>query len=353
MRKILHLDMDAFFASVEQRDNPDLQNKPIAVGGGGERGVVAAASYEARKFGVKSAMNGSRAKGLCKDLIFVPPHFEKYKRVSSQIHEIFSRYTDKIEPLSLDEAYLDITENKLNLNSGTYIAQAIKNDVFNETGLVVSAGVSYNKFLAKMASDQDKPDGLFVIQPEEGEKFIEKLDIKRFYGVGKVTANKMNELGIFKGKDLLRFTERELINYFGKSGSFLFKIARGEDNREVLANRERKSIGVETTYDVNIDNETLLWEESKKLLETLWGRMERNEGFGRTLSMKIRNDNFETYSKSKTVNMLISSKEELYNLSVLLFNTFLPIERPIRLLGFSVSGFDLDGFEFSQLEMNL
>ena len=208
--------MDAFYASVEQRDNPELKGKPVAVGGGGERGVVAAASYEARTFGVRSAMIGRRAKELCPELIFVRPRFEEYKKVSNQIRAVFQQYTDIIEPLSLDEAYLDITENKMRMNSATFLAQSIKTDIFNATNLRASAGVSYNKFLAKLASDEDKPNGLFVITPEEGKVYVEQLPIHKFHGVGKATAERMKEIGIFKGKDLLAFSEKELKKYFLK-----------------------------------------------------------------------------------------------------------------------------------------
>ncbi len=332
--------MDAFFASVEQRDNPNLKGLPVAVGGGEERGVVAAASYEARKFGVRSAMNGKRAKELCPELVFVRPRFEAYKAVSNQIHSIYERYTDSIEPLSLDEAYLDITENKMRMSSATFIAQAIKNDIFNETNLIASAGVSYNKFLAKLASDEDKPNGLFVIPPEHGKKYVEKLPIQKFYGVGKATASRMQELNIFKGKDLLAFNERELNHYFGKSGSFFYQIARGIDNRKVISERERKSIGVETTFSENISNEIELWDSAKRLLETLWKRSSKSNKRGRTLSLKLRYSDFTTITKSKTADTDITTENELMDLAVQVYNAVLPLENPIRLIGFSISGFD-------------
>jgi DNA polymerase-4 len=332
--------MDAFFASVEQRDNPALKGLPVAVGGGAKRGVVAAASYEARVFGVRSAMNGKRAKELCPELIFVPPRFESYKDVSNQIRIIFERYTDIIEPLSLDEAYLDITENKMRMSSATFIAQAIKNDIFNETQLVASAGVSYNKFLAKLASDEDKPNGLFVIPPEDGKAFVEKLPIEKFHGVGKATAIRMRELNIFKGKDLLAFNENELKYYFGKSGSFFHQIARGIDNRKVVAERERKSVGVEITFNGNITDELELWEEAKKLLATLWIRQARANKKGRTLSLKIRFGDFQTITRSKTVLEEINSENKMIELAVELYNEILPLENPIRLIGYSFSSFD-------------
>ncbi len=346
MRKIIHIDMDAFFASVEQRDDDRLQGKPVAVGGGGERGVVAAASYEARKFGVFSAMNGKRAKELCPDLIFVPPRFEVYKEVSQQIREVFEQYTDIIEPLSLDEAYLDITENKMRMNSATFLAQSIKTDIYNRTGLRASAGVSYNKFLAKLASDQDKPDGLFVITPEQGKAFVEQLPIHKFHGVGKATAEKMKELNVFKGKDLLAFSEEELKRYFGKSGSFFFNIAKGIDSREVKAERERKSIGVENTFVENIKDELVLWNEVKKLLAVLWKRQVKSEKTGRTLSLKIRYSDFKTISKSKTIVQGIHSEKELSDLAVELFNEIIPLGDSVRLIGYSLSSFD-------KSEMNL
>ncbi len=340
MRKIIHIDMDAFFASVEQRDNADLRGKPLAVGGGGERGVVAAASYEARKFGVYSAMNGKRAKELCPELIFVPPRFEVYKEVSRQIRLVFEQYTDLIEPLSLDEAYLDITENKMHMRSATFLAQSIKTDIFNSTGLHASAGVSYNKFLAKLASDQDKPNGLFVIKPEDGKSFVEQLPIHKFHGVGKSTTEKMKELNIFKGKDLLAFSKEELEKYFGKAGGFFYNIARGIDLRSVKYERERKSIGVENTFRENITDEIVLWNEAKKILNTLWKRQEKSEKEGRTLTLKIRYADFQTFSKSKTVEKGIGSEKELTDVAVELFNEILPLNHSIRLMGYTISSFD-------------
>lgn len=340
MRKIIHLDMDAFFASVEQRDHPELQGKPIAVGGNGDRGVIAAASYEARAFGVRSAMSSSKAKLLCPDLIFVKHRFSAYQEVSRQINSIFHQYTDLVEPLSLDEAFLDITENKVSQSSATFVAQSIKNDVLKETGLTVSAGVSYNKFLAKMASDMDKPNGLFVIDPSDGQAFIDQLPIEKFFGVGKATAHKMKELGIFKGKDLKRFDEVDLEHYFGKSGRFFYQIARGIDERPVKPHRERKSIGVENTFTENIQEDLVLWEKARGLLDELWRRVQKKESVGRTLSLKIRFADFSTHSRNKTIENGIQTNKQLMNLAVELFNQFLPLEMGVRLLGFSLSGFD-------------
>jgi DNA polymerase-4 len=349
--KIIHIDMDAFFASVEQRDFPELQGKPVAVGGGAERGVVAAASYEARKFGVRSAMNGRHAKELCPRLIFVPPRFDVYKQASREIHEVFERYTDLIEPLSLDEAYLDVTCNKIQLDSGTFIAQSIKNEIFQKTGLVASAGVSYNKFLAKLASDQDKPDGLYIIEPFQGKAFVANLPIGKFHGVGKATADKMKELGIFRGKDILLFEEKDLVRHFGKAGHFFYNIARGIDNREVRAERERKSVGVENTFSQNILGDEDVWEECKKLLEKLWKRVGKNEKYGRTLSLKIRNNHFETQTKSKTIDHDIIDMDMLYEVAADLYNAYVPFDEPLRLIGFSMSNFNKEDEEDFQLRM--
>lgn len=332
--------MDAFYASVEQRDNPALRGKPVAVGGGGERGVVAAASYEARRFGVRSAMNGKKAKEKCPSLLFVPPRFEVYKSVSQQVRTIFERYTDKIEPLSLDEAYLDIAENKMRLTSATFLAQAIKTEILNETQLVASAGVSYNKFLAKIASDEDKPNGLFVITPEQGKAFVQQLPIAKFHGVGEATANRMKELNIFKGKDLLAYSLEELTHYFGKSGAFFYNIARGIDERAVRFERERKSIGIETTFRQNISDDMELWKEGQKLMQKLWLRQEKVGKVGRTLSLKIRFANFQTLTRSKTRETELNSEKDLVELAVELFNEILPLENAVRLIGFSLSSFD-------------
>ncbi|MCK5700612.1 MAG: DNA polymerase IV, partial [Cyclobacteriaceae bacterium] len=249
MRKIIHIDMDAFFASIEQRDNPDLLGKPVAVGGAGKRGVVAAASYEARKFGVFSAMPASIALRKCPELIFTKPRFDVYKEVSNQIRQIFLEYTDLVEPLSLDEAYLDVTENKKGLGSATIIAREIKSKINSTTHLIASAGVSINKFLAKVASDQDKPDGLYVIKPNQAESFVDGLAIEKFFGIGKVTAKKMHELGINTGADLKQISIEELVRRFGKVGRYYFDIARAIDKRLVNPNRIRKSLGAERTFE--------------------------------------------------------------------------------------------------------
>lgn len=338
-RKIIHIDMDAFFASVEQLDNPELRGKPVAVGGNSERGVIAAASYEARKFGVKSAMSSKIAAQKCPSLIFVRPRFERYKEVSTQIHEIFSRYTDIIEPLSLDEAFLDVTENKIRLKSATFIAKAIKNDIKNELNLIASAGVSYNKFLAKMASDEDKPDGLFVIKQEDALSYIDRLPIEKFFGVGKVTAEKMREFGIINGKELRRFNEDILIKHFGKAGSFFYKIARGIDLREVQPDRERKSIAVENTFSTDITTETELRVEARKIVSQLWKRSNKSGYLGRSLSIKLKFFDFTQITRSLTLETFLDSEEILFIQSEFLINQVLPLQKPVRLIGFQLSQF--------------
>ncbi|MBU2020173.1 MAG: DNA polymerase IV [Bacteroidetes bacterium] len=353
MRKIIHLDMDAFYASVEQRDHPEWRGKPLAVGGSGERGVIAAASYEARKFGVRSAMSGRKALELCPELIFAPLRFKAYKEVSSKVNTIFSRYTNLIEPLALDEAYLDVTENFVGLESATFIAQSIKNDIYEETGLTASAGVSYNKFLAKLASDEDKPNGLFVIEPKDALQYLEQLPIGKFYGVGSATEKKFKEFGIFKGKDLLYHSQADLLHYFGKSGGFLYNVIRGEDNRPVLSNRERKSLGVETTFQNNIANDDLLWFEARKLLENLQTKCENANTSGRTLTFKIRFSDFSTHTKSRTEREDILNLDDFLDLGVQLYSEFIPLEKEVRLIGFSISGFDKDQEEFQQLSLRL
>ncbi len=345
MRKIIHVDMDAFYASVEQLDNPELIGKPVAVGGSKERGVVAAASYEARQFGVKSAMSSAIAARQCPNLIFVKPRFERYKEISTKIREIFQRYTDIIEPLSLDEAYLDVTENKMGLNSATFIAQSIKTDIKSELNLIASAGVSYNKFLAKLASDQDKPNGLFVILPEEAQQYINSLPIRRFHGVGKATADKMLELQIHFGEDLMRFSKEELIHYFGKFGNYLYSVARGIDNRQVEFDRERKSIAVENTLSNDIFDSITFEETALIILETLWNRYQKFEKNGRTLSLKIKYSDFTTISKSKTVLDQFTDFEIFQELALQLIKECLPLEKSVRLIGFQIGNFDENEIE--------
>lgn len=353
-RKIIHIDMDAFYASVEQLDNPDLRGKPVAVGGNGERGVVAAASYEARKFGVKSAMSSKIAARKCPDLLFVRPRFERYKEISKAIHEIFQRYTDHIEPLSLDEAFLDVTYNKLDLSSATFIAQAIKNDIKNELNLIASAGVSYNKFLAKMASDQDKPDGLFVIRPRDGIEFINSLPIERFYGVGRVTAEKMRDLGITNGRQLRELSLEFLTTHFGKSGKYFYNVSRGVDNREVHIERERKSIASENTFFTDISVASKFREEAAVMLDKVWERYQRFEQTGKTLSIKLKYNDFTQITRAQTRVERFTSKKIFDEVGRALMEQVLPLEKPVRLIGFQVSGFlQDDGGSDEGMQMTL
>jgi DNA polymerase-4 len=337
-RKIIHVDMDAFYASVEQRDNHELRGKPVAVGGSGGRGVIAAASYEARKFGVKSAMPAQVALRKCPKLLFVRPNFDKYKAVSTEIREIFERYTSIIEPLSLDEAFLDVTYSNFEVPSATFIAQQIKNDIKNELNLVASAGVSYNKFLAKMASDEDKPNGLYVITPDESQEFIKSLPIERFFGVGKVTAEKMHANGIFRGEDLLSYTKSELQMMFGKSGAFLFSIARGIDEREVKSDRTRKSIGAEITFRDDISSEIEINEKLTAIFEKWWIRYQNHGILGKTISLKVKNAQFQTISRSFTGDSYFENKEDARSIIFKLLNESEIVGNPIRLLGVSISG---------------
>lgn len=339
MRKIIHVDMDAFFASVEQLDNPELRNKPVAVGGNAERGVVAAASYEARKYGVKSAMSSKIAARRCPDLIFVKPRFQRYKEISNQIRAIFKRYTDIIEPLSLDEAYLDVTENKVGLDSATFIAQQIKTDIKTELKLVASAGVSYNKFLAKLASDQDKPDGLYVITPDTALEYIYSLPIERLHGVGKASTEKLHLHQIFVGKDLIQYSEEELNRIVGKLGSYLYQIARGEDHRNVEANRERKSIAVENTLDTDVFDATRFRQIADDILEHLWNRYQKLEKNGKTLSIKIKYSDFSQITRSHTITDYFDDQIVLGQIAEQLIEELLPLEKAVRLIGFQIGNF--------------
>ncbi len=292
-RKIIHIDMDAFYASVEQRDNPDLKGKPIAVGGGSERGVVAAASYEARKFGVRSAMPGIQARKKCPEIVFVKPRFDLYKKVSDQIRNIFHEYTDLVEPLSLDEAYLDVTNPKKGKNSATLVAKEIRERIFNELHLTASAGISFNKFLAKIASDVKKPNGMFVIHPDEAAKYIENLAIEKFHGVGKVTAQKFKKLGINNGYDLKKTPLEVIIKHFGKNGLFFYNIARGIDKRMVEPERERKSVGAENTFTKDLLEDEELNKAMKENSEILYKRLIKAGVWGKTLTVKIKYHDFE------------------------------------------------------------
>lgn len=340
--------MDAFYASVEELDFPELRGKAVAVGGNAERGVVAAANYEARKFGVKSAMSSRLAAKKCPHLIFVKPRFERYKEISKEIHQIFHRYTDQIEPLSLDEAFLDVTFNKMDIKSATFIAQAIKNDIKNELNLIASAGVSYNKFLAKTASDQDKPDGLFIIKPKDGLNFIDSLPIGRFYGVGKVTEEAMKDLGISTGKDLRQLSLEFLTKMFGKSGLYFYQIARGVDHRDVVPNRERKSIGVENTFENDVFDPEEFTLKSKEILQELWDRYASKQlnasnkiGAGKTLNIKLKYHDFIQLTRSHTHTYSLTKFKDFEKIGVQLITQVLPLSKPVRLIGFQISNFEI------------
>jgi len=328
--------MDAFYASVEQRDQPDLMGKPIAVGGGGNRGVVMTASYEARKFGVRSAMPSFKALQKCPDLIFVKPRFSAYKEASQQIRGIFHYFTDLVEPLSLDEAYLDVTENKRNIPSATLIAKEIKNRIKAELRLTASAGISVNKFLAKIASDYQKPDGLSVILPHQAEAFLEQLPIHKFHGIGKVTAQKMEQLGISCGRDLKKKTKAELVAQFGKNGQFYYYIVRGEDDRPVMPNRKRKSVSVEDTFPENLTQTDDLLFELKRIAKKIMQWMEKNDTYGKTLTLKVKFADFKQITRSKTIRHWITEYETLEAMAQELLLAA-PIDREVRLLGLGVS----------------
>lgn len=344
-RKIIHVDMDAFYASVEQRDNPDLRGKPVAVGGSRARGVVAAASYEARKFGVRSAMPSVTAKRKCPDLVFVKPRFDVYKSVSRQIHAIFAEYTPLIEPLSLDEAYLDVTENLKGIALATQVAEDIRAQIRAVTGLTASAGISYNKFLAKQASDYRKPDGQYVITPKMGAAFVEVLPVRKFHGVGPATNEKMSRLGIQTGADLKAQTLEFLEEHFGKSGPFYYRIARGVDLRPVNADRTRKSIGAENTFDSDLQAFAPAFEALQPIVAKVWGYCERSGVRGRTVTLKVKYADFHQVTRSRSVSPAVASRFELEQISNSLLEPIFPVERGgIRLLGVSLSSLG-DGLE--------
>ncbi|MEM8950781.1 MAG: DNA polymerase IV [Pseudomonadota bacterium] len=349
MRKIIHIDMDAFYASVEQRDDPSLRGLPVAVGGGSARGVVTAASYEARKFGVRSAMPGFKARRLCPELIFVKTRFDAYKAVSRQIRDIFKRYTDLIEPLSLDEAFLDVTTPKRGGPIATEIAASIKKEILETTELTASAGVSFNKFLAKIASDLDKPDGLTVIRPDQAEAFIRTLPVERFFGVGPVTAKKMKAAGIQTGQDLRDRPEDELVRLFGKVGRHYHRISRGIDEREVKPNRPHKSIGAETTFDVDLTDSAVMLERLRPLAERVIQRADAASAYGRTVTLKIKYRDFTINTRQRTLDHQVDSTDELMTLADWLIKNPTPPLLPVRLLGLSVSTFEAadDGRQLS------
>lgn len=345
--------MDAFFASVEQLDNSELRGKPVAVGGSGERGVVAAASYEARKFGVRSAMPSIVAKRKCPNLIFVKHRFERYKEISNQIRSIFLEYTDLVEPLSLDEAYLDVTYAKKGKPSATLIAKEITQGIFEETGLTASAGVSYNKFLAKVASDVNKPNGIFVVTPPQAQEFIDNLEVRKFFGIGKVTAEKLNKMGVWRGVDLKQFERLELTRLFGKAGNYYYDICRGVDNRIVQPSRERKSVGAENTFSRDLYLEEELEKEMLLIIDKVWTRAERSKVKAKTLTLKFKYADFEQHSRSKTLSGYFDSK----SLFLLESKKLMKIEggfvKGIRLLGLTLSNFIQEAEEKKPVQLIL
>jgi DNA polymerase-4 len=341
LRKIIHVDMDAFYASVEQLDNPALRGKPVAVGGSSERGVVSAASYEARKFGVRSAMSSIIAKRNCPELIFVKTNFDRYKEISKAIRKIFYDYTDLVEPLSLDEAYLDVTVNKKGNPSATMIAQEIRQRIFDELHLTASAGISINKFIAKVASDYNKPNGQKTVNPEEVVQFLEDLEIRKFYGVGKVTAEKMFKVGIFTGKDLKKKSLEFLDEKFGKSGSYYYHVVRGIHNSEVKPHRTPKSVGAERTFTENLSSEIFMLERLEQIAEELERRLKKSKIAGKTITLKIKYSDFTLQTRSKTLPYFISDgKLILETAKDLLYQD--KLENSVRLLGISLANLNTD-----------
>lgn len=336
VRKIIHVDMDAFFASVEQRDNPELRGKPVAVGGG-HRGVVAAASYEARVFGVRSAMPSVTAKRRCPDLIFVKPRFDAYKAVSTQIRAIFADYTDHIEPLSLDEAYLDVSEDRHRLGSARAIAEAIRRRIREETGLTASAGVSYCKFVAKLASDQNKPDGLCVIRPEQAQRYIASLPVGRFHGIGPKTAERLEALGIMTGADLQQLSLDELKGRFGSSGDWYWRIARGLDERPVRSSRQAKSVSAERTFNEDHTKAEALHGELERVAGLAWERIMRSNATGHTVTLKVKFSDFQLISRAKTFADPIADPASFAAAGHFLLDQLLPVPRGVRLLGLGLS----------------
>ena len=337
LRKIIHVDMDAFYASVEQRDNPELRGKAVAVGGERERGVVAAASYEARRFGIRSAMPSVTARRRCPDLIFVKPRFEVYRAISQEIREIFFDFTPLVEPLSLDEAYLDVTENLKGVASATLLAQEIRQRIRRETNLTASAGVSYNKFLAKLASGQRKPDGLFVITPKMGPAFVEELPISLFHGVGPATTAKMQRLGIYSGRDLKARSLAFLQQHFGKSGPYYYWISRGLDQRPVKPDRVRKSLGAENTFFEDLWELAAMERALQPILDKVWQRSTQAATRGRTVTLKVKYADFEQITRSRTLLHPVGSRAELEEVSLALLTPLLPPRRGVRLLGITLS----------------
>lgn len=335
-RKIIHVDMDAFFASVEQRDHPVLRGRPVAVGGSSQRGVVAAASYEARAFGVRSAMPSVTAQRRCPELVFVPPRFDVYREVSQQIRRIFARHTDLIEPLSLDEAYLDVTHDRQAIGSAVRIARMIRADIRAETGLTASAGVSYNKFIAKLASDQNKPDGLCVVLPDQGASFVATLPVRRFHGVGPKTAEKMARLGITTGTDLRALDAAMLNHHFGSWGEALYLMARGIDHRPVRAHRRRKSLGGERTYATDKWQEGELRAALDEIATIVWARIAATNAQGRSVTLKVKFADFRQITRALSVPHAIANEAELRNIGQRLLGQILPVANGVRLLGLTL-----------------
>lgn len=340
-RKIIHVDMDAFYASVEQMDHPELKGKPLAVGGSEVRGVVSAASYEARKFGVRSAMSGIQAKRNCPGLLFVKPRFDRYKEISNKIRKIFHEYTDLVEPLSLDEAYLDVTQNKKGNPSASLIAQEIRKRIFEEVGLTASAGISVNKFVAKIASDYNKPNGQKTVNPDDVEAFLEQLDIKKFYGIGKVTKERMYHLGIFTGKDLKSKSKAFLEEHFSKSGLHFYNIVRGIHNSAVKPNRTAKSVAAEHTFYENLTSEIFMLERLERIADELEKRLKKYNISGKTVSLKIKYSDFTTQTRSKTLPYFISDKGLILEVAKeLLYQE--RMKESVRLLGISLNNLNTE-----------
>ena len=340
---ILHIDMDAFYASIEQRDNPELRGKPVAVGGSSQRGVVAAASYEARKYGVHSAMPSAIAKRRCPDLMFVRARFDVYRSISYEIREIFLEHTPLVEPLSLDEAYLDISGVVASISAGEEVARKIRSDIYAATKLRASAGISFNKFLAKMASDINKPNGQYAIVSSDSDQFLRELPVQMFHGIGSATAEKMKKLGIEYGSDLLDWQEDRLVEIFGKAGHHYYHIVRGEDSRSVNPNRIRKSVGVERTYTTNLQTESDFSEAMEGLIEKLFERVKRHGRSGKTITLKLRYSDFETLTRSKTHHQFLD-KVAVRHYATLLLNEARQSQRTVRLLGLTISNLEGDGY---------
>src|SRR5271165_1139236 len=352
-RKIIHIDMDAFYASVEQRDDPELRGKPVAVGGSRERGVVAAASYEARKFGVRSAMPSVTAKRQCPDLIFVKPRFEVYKAVSQQIRHIFAEHTAIIEPLSLDEAYLDVTENLQGISLARDVALAIRSKIKEVTGLNASAGISYNKFLAKLASDHRKPNGQYVITQEMGAAFVETLPVGKFHGIGPATSAKMNRLGIFTGLDMRNETLEFMNANFGKAGAYYYWISRGVDDRPVRANRIRKSVGAENTFSNDLTDFEAMVAELEPLIDKVWRHCESAGSRGRTVTLKIKFADFEIITRSRSASSAVANRGDLARLAIGLLENAMPLPKAVRLLGVSLSSLQGENDTAPQLDFRI